>query len=297
MYLPDSFYNRCDIKIPSSLILDMDNKYDLPVYITLCLAYAPFCKEPFSVKRVLELSRMFRSIAARNKSMMEIAASLIRLRNLGYIQITYCNGIPIEQDVTKSRFLFRFIKNEIHGGYLSIRAMECDMVLDAIRMILASECKCSLCTLLHTYCLFRLNSYFWQNSYADKYAAWVGGISEIYKPLGITQKSLSEAVRAMREHNIITVCYGSVQSGEEELRTKTIVIFNIAITGESILDVITRVKKRYNISEKAKGSWYPPNSTVANNASNGVINKAQQCAESTNGGPNGDEFLSLHAEA
>jgi len=272
LYLPDSFYNRCDIKIPSSLILDMDNKYDLPVYITLCLAYAPFCKEPFSVKRVLELSRMFRSIAARNKSMTEIAASLLRLQNLGYIQISYCNGIPIEQDAAKARFLFRFIKSAIYGGYLSIRALECDMVIDAMRTISAGECKCSLCTLLHTYCLFRLNSYFWQNSYADKYAAWIGGISEIYKPLGVTQKSLSEAIRAMREHNIITVCYGSVQSGEEELRAKTIVIFNIAVTDENIVDVIAKVKRRYNISEKANGSWYPPNSTVANSVSNGVIN-------------------------
>ena len=274
MYLPDSFYNRCEVKIPRDFILDMSNKYDLPVYVTLCLAYAPFCKEPFSVKRVLELSRMFRSIAARNKSMTKTALSLLRLRDLGYLQIIYCNGISIEQDMTKSKFLFRFVQNKTHDGYLSIKAGECDSVLDIMHAMPASECRCSLCTLFHIYCLFRMNSYFWQRTYELQYPAWVGHLSEIYRPLGVTQKTMTDAVKVLGKNNVFSVCYGSTAENFTE-RQKTIVIFNKAITDQSINSVIHQVKERYNKSNTLNGSWYPPNSTVANSASKGVINKVQ----------------------
>ena len=198
--------------------------------------------------------------------------------------------------MTKSRFLFRFVQNKTHSEYLSIKARECDTVLDVMHVIPASECKCSLCTLFHIYCLFRMNAYFWQRTYELQYPAWVGHLSETYRPLGITRKTMTDSVKVLRKNNVFSVLSGSTVDNFAE-RQKMIIIFNKAIEEQNIDSVIYQVKERYNKSNTLNGSWYPPNSTVANSASNGVINKAQQCAESTNGGPNGDEFLSLHAEA
>lgn len=296
MYLSDDFYRKCEMYIPRDLILNTDNKYDLPVYIALCFSYEPYCQEEFSVKRVLKLTRMFRSVSARNKSMEKVAGSLLRLHELGYIHISYCGDIDLKQSITKSRFLYGIIGNYKSSGYLSVKALECNEVLDSLKNIDTKSCGCSLCTLLHIYLLFRLNSYFWQRTYEYQYPAWVGGLHEIYGPLGITQRAMSEAVRTLRENNIISICYG-ITSESISGRAETIVIFNKAVEEGSIDSMIHQVKERYNKSNILKGSWYPPNLTVANSASNGVINKAQQCAESTNGGPNGDEFLSLHAEA
>lgn len=260
MYLSDNFYRNCELYIPRDLILDMDNKYDLPVYIALCFSYEPFSLEEFSVKRVLKLTRVFRSVSVRNKSMEEVAGSLLRLHNLGYIQITYCGEVSIDQSLTKSRFLYRIMGDFQGGGYLSIRAEECNDVLNALNRIDAKSCGCSLCTLLHIYLLFRLNSYFWQRTYKFQYAAWVGCLSEIYGPLGISQRTLTEAIKALRDNNIISVCYGTVNESTSE-RTKTIVVFNLAVVEQNINSVIYQVKERYNKSNKNKGLWYPPNLT------------------------------------
>lgn len=296
MYLSQNFFDQYKIKIPGDFICDMDNKYDLPVYISLMLSYTPFCKEPFSAKRLVRLTRVFRTANIRNKSMFYVADALLRLEKNGYIKIQYCSETTLKDDVAKSEFLFTITEKHNIKNFLLIRAAEIDTVLDVLSNVSTDTCHYSMCTLLHVYCFLHMNMYFWQRTYTYLYPAWIGHYSEIYKSLKISKKTMSDSIKIFMDNDIFTVCYGSTVENFTE-RQKTIVVFNKAITDLSINSVIHQVKERYNKSNTLKGSWYPPNSTVANNASNGVINKAQQCAESTNGGPNGDEFLSLHAEA
>lgn len=274
MYLPQKFYDQYKIKIPSGFVYDMGNKYDLPVYISLMLSYTPFCKEPFSVKRILKLTRVFKTENTRNKSMRYVADALLRLEEYGYIKIQYCNGISLKDSIVKSNFSFTVIAKSNIENFMYINARELDALLIALNGIPSDTCHYSLCTLLHVYCLIRMNSYIWQRSYEYLYPAWIGNFSEIYKLLNISKKAISDSVKILRENNIISVCYGSMNEELTE-RQKTIIIFNKAIEEQNIDSVIYQVKERYNKSNKVNGTWYPPNLTVANSASNGVINKAQ----------------------
>lgn len=282
------YYNpertKCDIVIPEEIIKNDKVKNILPVYLALYVLDNPVRDDRFwtniSVKRLREITGIYKGIGARAAQNTEICNIVKTLEESGYI---VTSGFGTSK--ANEEFMYRLtdtIVNKDDACDADIEYTGCKVQKTNRRFVIIEvdeyfkltkaieQCEelshRQVDTALRMYCCMRLYMNMWQSTYKDKYQAWVGRVNTVREWLNLSNRTQSRVFNLLQDMGALFVTYGALGKCENDYRQRsdTIAVFlfmnrkyaETTLTGF----VQTRIREKKG---QENDQWYVPGMRLA----------------------------------
>ena len=270
MYLPQNYISKIKMFVPAHLLAE-DSSCIVPVYIGLyMMADMNKCDWMRRKTTLLELCKnttFFNSNDIRKRHVDAVKAALDKLEEFGYIK---CYG---RADNPKAVFEFDFTKDvsavsklyAINGKNLIsiIEFYEFKILWE--KLVRSDKNGCAALTSLRVYLALKIYAECWKNQHKHmEIPVFVGCYRNIVQLLNISQTTMKECIKELRELGLILTTYCKHTNSNDKRKgiTTIIIVFTalcVGIDAEKLTEQVELVLENEGYSV----TWYKPGWTLS----------------------------------